>query len=261
MNEQMTAFRQFTVFGIIGEAWRLTKGAKWALLAPLICMIVVELVGLAVILGAMVFVHGMQTKPSTGVIVLCGLAFSFAIIYVFTGLLAGVVKTAIERGRGKTVSGTSGFHSFSRVAPVMLTFLLFMLCLAPQFLLRLIPGLNGTETTTLVIVFILQTIYGIVVTPLLYLCVPLAVDKTDSAFTAIADSVKVSLPHWLKLIGIFLVMELLMITAWFIPMGISVFAHNHFISILAIIFLLVTYVWIIPFMFVVQGVLYHKLID
>src|ERR1700687_1415712 len=45
--------RNFTVFGTIAEAWHLTKGAKWAILAPI-------LVGMLFILGVIAVGYGLS---------------------------------------------------------------------------------------------------------------------------------------------------------------------------------------------------------
>jgi uncharacterized membrane protein len=118
MREPIPATRHLAVFETLKEAWHLTKGSKWAILAPLLA-----LVGF-VIAGGLLFTlltHLIQSKAfvvSAAVILIVGL------VILMAGFFSGALKITIERARGNSVSANSGFHSFSRVLPVLLTLIL-----------------------------------------------------------------------------------------------------------------------------------------
>ncbi|HEV2613949.1 MAG TPA: hypothetical protein VGV92_04495 [Gammaproteobacteria bacterium] len=254
--------KTFSVFETIGESWRLTKGAKWAIFSPLLCLFLAELLAVVVVLGGIAILHamGLSAEVMTAISVLVGIALGITLIYLLAGLFAGMMKVSIERGRGNSVSGKSGLHSFSRVTPVLLTLILFVLFLLPGSLVQFIPGLDNKNVETQIIVTSIQMIYDLIVIPFLYLSLPFAVDKINSPFTAIASSFKAVRGNWSKLVGLFVMVDLIFLV-FMLPFFLGSVFNIEAIAIIGGIFFAVSYIWLFPFMCIVQGVIYHKLAD
>jgi hypothetical protein len=88
----------------------------------------------------------------------------------------------------------------------------------------------------------------------------LAIDQTNSPFAAIGHSIKACAPHWFKIIGIVLMTYLIMI-ALYVPYILGLVFQHNLLLIFGGIFILVAMIWVMPFLFLVQGVVYHKLVD
>jgi hypothetical protein len=252
--------RNFDVIATLRETWDLVDGAKWALWAPLLALFIVYFLG-AMTIGLAIDTVSYDNKLSLIIHILVATLATMGLLYLFMGLLCGVTKTAIERARGNAQFSEMGFKSFSRVLPTTLTGLLLLVFLVPQNLIPLIPGLHPHHNLfTVLIVLVLQMTYGILVGPFLILPVPLAVDKTNSPVKAIMLGIKTAWPYWSKIVGIFLVIYAAFLILM-IPLGLGMHFHIPGAFPLSTILLVVFYVWVMPFMFLLQGVIYHKLID
>lgn len=262
MQDVSTTNRNITVFGVLGEAWRLTTGVKWAIWAPfLVMMLIYSIAALLAGVGVAAFHTDVKSLNGVGAAVLTiGVIVGFSFLYLLFGCMCGVLKVSIERGRGREVTGKTGFHSFSRVVPMVLTIIVAFIILAPQMLFQFIPGLNVETTEAIIIVTLLETVYGLFVGSLLYMSFPLIVDKVNSPLTAIGRSIKTCFPHWFKLIGIYIMVELISM-ATMAPFLLGSALKSDAGALLGAFFMFVAFIWILPFMFLVQGVIYHKLMD
>lgn len=255
MQEAMsTTKRELTVFGIISEAWKLTYGAKWAICLPALFVMIPAYI--AIIFMTIVFFMGGGSGITGFIFIVIGIG----LLYLMIGCLCGALKVSIERARGKFIRATSGFHSFSRVIPMVLTLLLVGILLLPGNLLQYIPGLNGQTQGAMVTVFILKTVYGLLVGSLVYMSFPLVIDKINSPFAALYRSFKASWQHWLKLIGVFVIAEIISLISM-IPFMLGMILKNQIVAIVGCGVMFVALIWILPFLFLIQGVIYHKLFD
>jgi len=249
-----TVNQKLTVFGTISEAWKLTHGTKWAICLPILFVVLPAY--LAIIFMAVSFFLGKFSSTTGGIFLVIGIG----LIYLIIGCVTGALKVSIERARGNSVSATSGFHSFSRVIPIVLTLLLVGIILLPGNLFHYIPGLNTQTMSAKITVFILQTAYGLIVGPLVYMSFPLIVDKINSPFSALSRSFKAAWPHWFKLIGIFVIAEIVSLLLWApFMLGMNLKMQGLAFAGLGVMFLAI--VWAMPFLFLIQGVIYHKLFD
>ncbi len=257
MNLQKKS-RDFSAFAVIAGAWQLTKGAKWALWAPaLACMFgsLILVVACAAVFAPIAIYFPKNTFVLV-VLIIFGVIIAFSAMYVSLGLLCGTLKVAIDRARGKLISGTTGFHSFSRAFPFLLTLLCFIPFIAPQLLLLLI--MDAKESPHLV--QIIQTIYGLLIAPLFFMALPMVVDKIDSPFTAIRRSLTIGWRQWFKLVIVLFVIQLISLLSM-LPFQVSIALKNYEIAFVGGIFLLIINIWLVPFVWLLQGVTYHKLID
>jgi len=244
MNEQITNSRDLAIFDTLREAWRLMKGSKLAILVPLLVPMIFFLVPTMI---NVIFTSSSITTIFT--------AFCYVVgMFLFLGIIAGIIKISIERARGNAVSISMGFRSFSRMIPLLLTVILFgVLSQLPSLIMLMLK----IEPTAIVAPLIL--IYVLLVTTFLYLSMLLAVDKTNNPFTAISRSFNVIRPHWLKVLGIIVITEVI---GFMIGMLIG-FAEGFFNvpEIVGNVLMCIAIIWYVPFMLLVQGLVYHKLID
>ncbi len=271
MREPMPPTRHLRVFETLNEAWDLTKGCKWAIIGPML-----SILGAGIILGLILGIGIALTKASgkipapTGMEQLNSIAqfiliAGMLILGIYSiGLICGLLKISIERARGNPVSASMGFKYFSRLIPVLLTVIVVLILTElPQIIMlikELFSGVKITNIHQILPVEIIQIIYGLIVGAFLYLSLLLAVDNTNSPFTVVKRSFKATRHHWLTIIGIELMVFLIIFVAY-IPMQLGIFLQNQIVHIIGGIFLSVALIWILPFVFLVRGVVYHKLID
>ncbi len=269
MREPVPATRSFSVFQTLGEAWELTKGAKWALWAPMLVMIGIALASSLISSTIIAFLYSKQTAENTGghigtMGIVLIVAASIIIAYLCLGLISGVIKVSIERARGNLVSGGSGFHSYSRVLPVFFAILLTITIAELPEILAFLAGYFGVIKTVSkevgLTVIIIQFIYGLIIGSLLYLTVLFAVDRTNNPFSAMASSFCATKHHWYRIIGIILMLYVFMALVY-LPMFLGIYFQNTILHWAGTIFMLVAFVWLMPFFFLVPGVIYHKLAD
>lgn len=272
MREPMPATRRLRVFQTLGEAWKLTKGSKWAIWAPMLVLFGASLVfgllfiGLAYIFKTAATADTAAHLSTAGLVLIIVLCLLMAFVYF--GLLAGMVKVSIERARGNLVSGSSGLHSFSRAFPLFFTMiiaaivvevpiLLFFFGIKMLGVLQLNPeGASFAQLLPLLIVIL----YSLIVSPLLYLCGLFAVDQTSNPFAAVGRSIKACSHHWLRIIGLMIMVNVIMILCY-CPSLLGIHLQNMPLQLIGLIFMLIAIIWLFPFMLLVQATAYHKLVD
>jgi hypothetical protein len=106
----------------------------------------------------------------------------------------------------------------------------------------------------------INTLFSIFVNSFLFLSVAFAVDKTNSPFKALFVSFKTLRPHWSKMVGILIMQYVICFSTWiFLVLG--AYYHSFILMGLGAIVVFVMQIWLLPFLFLMLGVVYHKLID
>lgn len=277
MREPMPATRRLGVFETIREAWELTKGSKWAIWAPVLVIFGV-CVGFALIFGlGLGFIHKMTqnagslealAKLATVIISLTLIAGILLLLFFMFGLFAGVIKVTLERARGNLVSGSTGFHSFSRAMALFFTNLLLIIIVEVPLIIALVFVLRHAQVKTLnelsppafIATHAIMYSYGLIVGSLFYLASFFAVDQTKNPFLALGRSVKTSIPHWLRIMGIVLMVYVISFVLY-IPTLLGAYLHNTPLLLIGSILFFVAIIWLIPFLMLIPAVIYHKLVD
>lgn len=251
MREPVPQTRSLKIFEVLGEAWELTYGSKGVMWAPILAIIILAFCSLVA------FEFWKEYLP-TGIWLLLFILVAF----VCLGIFAGILKFTIERARGAAVSASMCFSHFSRVFPLILTMVCVLIIFEIPYLIYLIQAyLTSTPVTNPPALFkITGAILSILLGSLLCLSNLFAIDKFNSPFRNIYHSIKATWPYWFRIIAILLI-GYVVVTLLYIPMILGVHLHNKVLQIFGNIFLLVGMVWVLPWLLLTQGVLYHKLVD
>jgi len=249
MWKRIAAPKPFTVLGTLGEAQKLIKGSKWALLAPLLAFIAAS--------GALTYIFSLifdamnitDASPHRTWAIAYSLAsfFLFLVACLFVCALCGVFKVAIRRARTHHIVPIHvGFHAFSRFVPAAITvlFISFLLILPVIFI---------------VLHLFIFVFYAFVIGVFFCLSLPLVVDKTNFPLLAMTQSAKATSRYFLKISGIFVILIALFFIAY-LPLGLGLYFHSKVISIIGGGILFLAMLWLIPLKYLTVSVIYKKLI-
>jgi uncharacterized membrane protein len=209
----------FSIDGLIKEAWQLVSGTKGPMIAGFIIYgVVVQAVSfvLGMILG--VGYAASSAEPSAGLVALQMVVgiFAGAVGYPF---LAGINMLGIRRAAGQTVSFNEMFSHFGQFVPLLITGLLMTGLIYIGLLLLVLPGIY------------LSIAY--------LLAIPLVVERKLSPWQALEASRKAISQHWFKVFGLFFVLGVIMMVSA-IPLGIGM-------------------IWTLPLAVISVGVLYRTI--
>ncbi len=192
-----TPLKEFTVGGVLKEAWVLVKGVKSSIWVGMIAMFIV-LFGLA---AAAVF-----TLPPAGAPAGSTVAAWVNILIVLFGtilsmsFLAGLINIGVRRVQGRPFSWKLIFSGFSQLSKVVLAGFLMTILITSGFFLLVLPGIY------------LAVGYS--------LTFPLIFTRDLGPWDAMELSRKTIHKHWFKVFGIYLVMYLIYLAST-IPLGLG----------------------------------------
>ncbi|HEV2523695.1 MAG TPA: hypothetical protein VGU44_01000 [Gammaproteobacteria bacterium] len=246
----------FDIIDVIMEAWRLTQKTKWTFILLLLAIaipynLLSALITNIVAISSSPAVWGtvLETMALSGFfipLVFMGPPIFLLIVFIFCGLWSGLAKMTIEVARGHSVSVSMGFKYFSRAITVAFTLVIYGLFMLPTLIF------NSFHLS------ILSIIYGFLVSTFFYLSTLFAVDKTKSAITAVTYSFRAIRPHWLKILGLNVLIYMASYNLM-IPIEVGISSHYTSLIIIGYFVMLIAMIWLLPFMFLLQGVVYHKL--
>jgi len=217
IEEALARGYDFSIDGLIKDAWQRVSGSKGLIIAGFIIYgVVVQAVSF--VLG-MLFGVGYATsgaEPSTGAVALQMVVGILAgtVGYPF---LAGINMLGIRRAAGQPISFNEMFSHFGQFVPLLITGLLMTVLIYIGMLLLVLPGIY------LSIAYVLA--------------IPLVVERKLSPWQALEASRKAITQHWFKVFGLFLLLALIMLVSA-IPLGIGM-------------------VWTLPLAIISVGVLYR----
>ncbi|HEV2613947.1 MAG TPA: hypothetical protein VGV92_04485 [Gammaproteobacteria bacterium] len=259
---EITKMRSLRVFGTINETWRKTKGIRLAILAPMIASVLIAILGVWLMTVFFTLVHVISNGPIAGGMGLIGGAIiATATLYIVMGLYSGMIKASIDCARDQAVSINASFHAFSHAVPALLTGLGFIIILIPQFFIPAIFGLESRSLGTVFTASILQMTYFALVIPFLFISMPIVVDRTHSPIKALSYSIKTALRYWTRLFGISLYISLVLLLLIIAPPLLAMILQNVMITDFLKLCSFVCFILLTPFFCLVQGIVYHKLID
>lgn len=241
-----------SVSGVISKAWNSTKGSKWAIWAVTIGLIIVA----GVVSGVLTKLLGIDAKNPS----FFSRFFTLPIITnaVIAPFYAGAVMVAVKHTRGESVSAGTGYSYFSRYLPLAITLVVVSFIASILIMIVNAPSIMPSNTGTKALFEFVGSIFSTIVYTFLLLAIPFAADKGFAPFKAISASYNHVKPHWFKVFLIIIIGYLILMVA-LIPTVAGVFTHNVYGIVLGVIVSLVLMVWLLPFIFLLQGVIYNRL--
>lgn len=219
IDEALARGYDFSIDGLIKEAWQRVSGTKGLIIAGVIVYAVLVQVFsfvLGMILGVGYAASGAEASGTALVLQ--------TIVGILAGtvgypIMAGINLIGIRRAADQPISFNEMFSHFGQFVPLLITGLVMTVLIYVGLLLLILPGLY------LSIAYILA--------------IPLVVERKLSPWQALEASRKAITQHWFKVFGLFLVLGLIMMVSA-IPLGIGL-------------------VWTLPLAVISIGVLYRTI--
>lgn len=211
----------FSISGIISEAWRLLPGSKLMICGGLLVSGLIVIL-ISVLLGVIAGVSSVLATPENSNFVISllsqilGNALISIILYPF---MAGIYMMAIRRVAGQSVSFGELFAYFSQVLPLTIAALLIGVFTSLGFLLLILPGIY------------LSVAY--------MMTVMLIAERGLSAWQAMEISRRAITQHWFKFFGLLIVLSL--------------------INIVGAMLLLVGLIWTVPLSIIAVALVYRTI--
>lgn len=183
----------FSILGVIKDAWRETKGAKASILAGTIVMCLVMFV-----IGAAGAFLGFDPTTMIGVVI--SMAIQALLTFLSVIFTAGLLYMGVRKVSGDDISWKMVFEGFSYTGQIVLATLLQTILIGIGLLLLVLPGIY------------LIVGYG--------LTLPLILDRKMSAWEAMETSRKAIHKVWWKVAGAFFLMSCIYMVST-IPLGIG----------------------------------------
>lgn len=221
----------FSIFELLGEAWRKTKGTKgliWGgffvyvgiMIGAQIALYLLTLVlglgafGLAALGGG----EGAAVAGAAGIllITLFSSLVTLALSYPF---MAGFNMIGIRQAAGQPLRFAELFSHFNRTLPLLGAGILMSVALVIGYLLFVLPGIYLSFA--------------------LVLTIPLVVERKLSPWQAMRVSCQAINKHWFKVFFLFLAMSILLWISM-LPLGLGL-------------------IWTLPMFIVMMGVLYNRI--
>lgn len=184
----------FTVMGVIREAWAKTSGIKgpiWGAIA---------LAFLAIITANIVVTSISSIIGGGSVVAALGVAVQFTISVAFYPFVAGLVLIGIRHSVGLSVDYKMVFSCFSCILPIIIASLLMSILSCLGFMLLVIPGIY------------LSVAYR--------MTIPLIVDREMGPWQAMEASRKGVHRHWFKVFGLYVLLSCIFFVS-LIPLGLG----------------------------------------
>ena len=246
-----------TIGSVLNEAWSLVKGSKWPIWA-----IMLGLIAVAALLQIMQFtIFGDDPKHLS--YMARYLYFPIITNAIIAPFYAGTIMVAIKRARGEQVSAGSGYQYCNRYLPTATVMVVVAFIASLGIIIINVPTVLQTLEQTRTLFFfalLLALFFSVLVYTFFLLSIPLTVDKKYNPSQAMANSILWVKPYWFKILLLFIIVDFYIIAAA-IPMYLGMLFMNTIIMFIGICLFLLALVWLAPFLFLIQGVIYHKLVD
>ncbi len=201
----------FTIGGVIQEAWARTNGLK----GPFWGGALLLFVGLAAVSFVLGLVLGVGPMGESGSMLVPMLSQLLVMIVLYP-CMAGIFMMGVRRSVDQPISFQMLFGYFPYLVPLVIAGILMTILMMLGFVLLIIPGIY------------LAVAYGFTI--------PLIVEKNLGAWEAMETSRKAVTRHWFKIFFLYLVMTLIFILSA-IPLGIGViWTYPMFVAMIGVMY-------------------------
>jgi len=213
----------FSIGGMIKEAWGLVKGSKLTIVGGVICMYIAA-IGITMIMGVamamiMPIMAGSSQEMAIGITVGLQLLIQILMMAIMYPFMAGLFMIGIRKSVNLPTSFSMIFGYFNRTISLLIVNVLMTILVMIGFMLLVIPGIY------------LAVSY--------MLAMPLLVEKNMSPWKALETSRKAISKKWFKVFGLFSLLWLIVFLSM-IPFGIGL-------------------IWTAPLGFITVGILYREM--
>lgn len=244
----------FTIKSVLSQSWSHVKGAKWPIWAVVIVAAAIVMLVNALLDRA----FGVDIEhPSFWI--------NFVVIPIVSNAIAapfyaGALMVAVKRARDERVTGATGYQFFHRYIPVAIT--LIIIGILSGLLVGIVntTGISQSAGQWKGLIDLAAGVVSMLVYLFLMLSIPLVIDKNYSPWQAMSTSCKLVSHHWFK-IFVIVVIGYLAFIVFLIPLFIGLTVKYPVVILLGLAILIVGAIWIVPFLLMINGVVYRLLVD
>ncbi len=248
------ADKSLRVGKILNSAWEQVKGVKWPIWVVAI-VVGVAAIAIRLILDKLMGVDLKHPEFVNNIIIIP--IIMNAIVAPF---YAGMLMIAITRARGESPRVKTGFQYFHKWIPLGITLVVTSLIGSIPYIIVNIPGFISGSPEIKAIADLIAMILALIIYVLFLLSVPLVADKDKSPGQAISTSVKLVAPHWLK-VFVAVLIPYVFVLIIIIPLILGFAFSSMLLLALGYIIFIVALIWLLPFLLMVLGTIYHRLVD
>ena len=241
----------FKLRHVFHDAWFATKGIKRKFWPAIITLIMIN--ALAIMMLERWYHLPFYSLPYAVQFYLCPMISGF----LTAPLLAGLCFTAVLRARHEEISLTTPFLGYCKIFSIAVTW--FILSILSDFLWNLLHFSAFSDLLSYSKMRMITICFSMIVSALLLFALPLILDKDFKPLTALVISFQYCRRFFGKIIGTFLICYVIIAIIIF-ALGIGTI-HAHTSMAPAVVLIIVIAIWFIPFLFMLYGVLYHRIVD
>lgn len=246
-----------TKIGIIdtlNQAWQSIRGSKAAIWLVAIIMIIIG--GLLNLLVYRLFQIDFENPPYwiryIGIPIITNL--------IIAPFYAGALMCAIRHIRGEKISPRCGFQYFNYYFSVAIAMTIVAFIASLGVLIVNLPTVSRVLGHSRGWFDILAALFSTFVYTFFLLTIPLITDKNQQPVEAMQQSIQIIKPHWLRVFAI-LIITYVIVLLFTTPMMLGEIFSNTILLMIGIALLVIALIWIIPWVFLIQATIYHRLVN
>jgi hypothetical protein len=178
-------------------------------------------------------------------------------VAVFYG---GGIMVAIHHKRKTIINLKTGYQYLHRFWPAAAAMVIIGFLSNLMTIFINIPAIAQKIGQRLAYFDLTSTLFSLIVESIFILSIPLIMDKNQDTKTALLHSLKITKPHVIQIFFLLLLTYLgLFLSA--LPMIIGVSFNHPTLLTIGTFFFVAAMIWLLPFLFLVTGEIYHQLVD
>jgi len=238
---------------VFKSAWQKLHGSKASIWS-------IAIVTLLIIL-TIAYLSNLITTTSQLMHYVLSFVFFPVVLYLLIGPFYGSsFMIAIKRFRNEAVDIKTGYQYLQHYTKTAVTMMIIGIISNIISMILNIPWIEQALGRSLPYFDLLGGLFSLLIYSLFILSVPLVIDKNYNVGQALKASFNSVKPQVIRVFLIFLLAYLLLFIIY-IPAIIGLILHNGLVILLGGLFFIIVLAWFLPFLFLLGGTIYHRLVD
>lgn len=191
--------------------------------------------------------------------------FAYIVLPIITNIIiapfyAGAIMVCVKHLRQEVINIKTGFSYFHLYFQLGLAMAIIGFLGSLFIVIMNIPALVTVLGQHKLWLDVVGGIYSLLIYTFFILTIPLIADKKYRPLQAMMESIKRVSHHWIKVL-IIIILTYLIIVLCTIPLLIGVMLAHFYLVILGGVVLAILLIWVLPFLFMIQSMIYYKLTE
>jgi len=253
-NDASISSSDISVTSVFSKAWSLVHGSKGAIWSVAVLILLIAAT-LEWITNRVIGIDIQHTHY----------AIRYILLPILTNLFiapfyAGGVMVAIKRVRGESINIKSGYQYLRQFLALAITMIVVGLISNLLTMVINIPTIAFALGRSLPYFDIAAVLFSLAVYTFFILSIPMIIDKQYTPGQALLASPMLVKQKWLQIFLIFLVTYLCLFVL-LIPTFLGLILSNSTLMLIGSVIIIAALIWLLPFVFLLTGVIYHRLVD